>query len=238
MSDSTPLLCRRLVKKFAGRQVLNQLSLEIPHGSITAVLGPSGCGKTTFLRVLAGLEQLDSGDISWQGEVWTKLPLALRGVSLAMQQSVITPHWTVLDHWKFALSQQTLQHEDRAARLALYADMLELEPLRLRQASLLSGGEQQRVALGRALIRQARLLLLDEPLSQVDRPLRLRLQSRLKELLAAQRTTVLWVTHDIQEAAAVAEYLAVMVGGEIARFGRTADVLAQRVNGPAAEYLR
>lgn len=239
-----PLQFHNIAKSYSGKQVLDVPELSIAEKGITAILGPSGCGKTTLLRIVAGLETADRGSISWKkddnlsssdvrGERIDLLAPAVRDISFAMQQAVITPQWTVEEHWRFPLEQLNLDAKEIATRIESIADTLELSSKRNQKARELSGGEQQRVSLGRAMIRRSRCLLLDEPLSQVDRPLRLRLQQKIREEIMRNASTAIWVTHDVTEVMAIADNLVVMSAGRVLQIGSPQEIR----NKPASEVV-
>jgi iron(III) transport system ATP-binding protein len=179
---------------------LRGVSFQVPSPGVAILLGPSGCGKSTLLRCLAGFEMPRAGTICFAGRDWRRLSPRERSLSYAPQQMALTPHWTVRELLSYALAQEKLPPGDVAPRSASVLELTELTPLADQRCRELSGGEQRRVGLARALIRHSPVVLLDEPLSELDRPLRERLLSKLKAWFQAHPALVLWVTHDRADA--------------------------------------
>lgn len=209
--------------------------LTVPDGSVVAVLGPSGCGKSSLLRAIAGLEPIGSGSVSWDGVDLRTTPTHKRGFALMFQDGQLFDHLSVARNVGYALRLR------RAPRLRERVDeLLELVGLQGyadRAPSTLSGGERQRVALARSLAAEPRLLLLDEPLSALDAGLRERLAADLGAILRRAGTTALMVTHDHDEAYAVADRLVVMRAGRVVQAGEIAQVWAHPVDPPTALFL-
>lgn len=209
--------------------------LEVPDGSVVAVLGPSGCGKSTLLRAIAGLERPTGGRISWDGADLVGVPTHRRGFALMFQDGQLFPHLTVARNVGYALRLRKVRDvHDRVARLLA---LVGLEGYDARLPATLSGGERQRVALARSLAAEPRLLLLDEPLSALDAGLRERLGADLHDILRAAGTTTLVVTHDQEEAFALADRLVVMRAGRIVQQGDIADVWAAPADAATALFL-
>lgn len=209
-----------LAKSFAdGTNALHPLSLTIPDGELLVVMGPSGSGKSTLLRLIAGLEEPTAGRV-WLGgtDVTTTAP-DKRDVAMVFQSYALYPHMTVAENLAFALKMRRVPHEERTAQVRAVADQLRLTPLLERWPKELSGGEQQRVALGRALIRRPTLFLFDEPLSNLDASLRATVRDEIQQLHAVTGTTMIYVTHDQQEAVALAQRLAVIHQGRLLQTG-------------------
>jgi thiamine transport system ATP-binding protein len=199
--------------RFDTTTALDDFSLEIAPGEIVALLGPSGCGKSTLLRAVAGLQPVDAGVIRWAGEDLARVPVHERGFGLMFQDGQLFVHRDVAGNVAFGLEMARVGRARRQARVADLLAMVGLRGYERRAVGTLSGGEQQRVALARALAPHPRLLLLDEPLSSLDRSLRERLSGELATILRRTGTTALYVTHDHDEAFAVADRIAVMAGG-------------------------
>ena len=242
-SADAALGVRRVSAQLGGGTVLADVSLTARAGEIVALLGPSGCGKTTLLRVIAGL-QPHTGDVLWQGRSLAAVPAHRRGFGLVFQDQALFPHLDVERNIAFGLRMQTrTQHGGAAERGRRVAELLELVGLSgfsRRPVDALSGGEAQRVALARALAPHPRLLMLDEPLSGLDRPLREQLLVDLPRILRRLRQTALFVTHDLEEALAVSDRVAVMRAGRIVQVGtpralyeRPASVFVARFLGRA-----
>ncbi|KUP91914.1 ABC transporter ATP-binding protein [Tritonibacter horizontis] len=204
------------LRKVWGQTVsLDNLSLEIPAGSFTAVLGPSGCGKSTTLRIIAGLEPVNAGRVLIGGRDVTQKSPAQRGLSMVFQSYALFPHLTVAENIVFGLKVAGLPRRERASRLADVADLLELSPYLHRKPAALSGGQQQRVALGRAVISRRPICLMDEPLSNLDARLRDEMRREIRRLQQALGFTMVYVTHDQTEAITMADHVVLMNQGRI-----------------------
>ena len=231
------LIVRDLTVRFDGVTAVDDVSLDLPTGEVLAVLGPSGCGKSTLLRAIAGLEVLAAGTVAFDGEDLAGVPTHKRGFALMFQDGQLFPHQSVAANVGYPLR---LRRTDRGAAASRVADLLELVGLPghgNRLPSELSGGERQRVALARSLAADPRLLLLDEPLSALDRELRERLAGDLRGILKRAGTTALLVTHDHDEVWTVADRVAVMQAGRILQAGTLDDVWRAPVSGEAALLL-
>jgi thiamine transport system ATP-binding protein len=209
---------------FGDTVALDDLSLEVAPGEIVAVVGPSGCGKSTLLRVIAGLEVPDRGTVWWGGTDITRAAPHDRGFGLMFQDHALFPHRSVQDNVVFGLRMQRLPARAQQARAATLLHLVGLDGFENRSIDTLSGGEAQRVALARALAPAPRLLMLDEPLGSLDRALRDRLAVEVRDVLREIGQAAIHVTHDQEEAYAVADRLVVMRAGRVERDGRTADV--------------
>ncbi|ABM79942.1 ABC transporter ATP-binding protein [Hyperthermus butylicus] len=210
---------RDVVKRFGKTVALRGVSLTIKRGELFAILGPSGCGKTTLLRVIAGFEVPDSGKVYIDGEDVTEKPPDKRGTVMVFQNWALWPHMTVYENIAFGLKLRKLPKSEIDRRVKWVLDLLGLQGLENRFPGQLSGGQQQRVALARALVVQPRVLLLDEPLSNLDAKLRLRLRGELKKLQRQLDITMVYVTHDQEEAMALADRMAVMREGMVEQVG-------------------
>ncbi len=235
--------------RYGALLAVDDVSLELPTGQVLAVLGPSGCGKSTLLRAVAGLESLAAGAISFDGADLAGTPTHRRGFALMFQDGQLFEHQSVGANVGYSLRLRRLPRLPRLPRLhrsarrdvsARVAELLELVGLvgyADRSPATLSGGERQRVALARALAVEPRLLLLDEPLSALDKALRERLALDLRAILTAAGTTALLVTHDHEEAFAVADRMAVMQGGRLVQSGTLADVWQHPADADTARFL-
>ena len=220
---------------FDGVPAVSEASLEVPDGSVLAVLGPSGCGKSTLLRAIAGLELVECGRIAWDGTDLSGTPTHKRGFALMFQDGQLFDHLTVARNVGYALRLRRVSDLDH--RVGELLELVGLPSYCDRPPGTLSGGERQRVALARSLAVEPRLLLLDEPLSALDAGLRERLASELRSILRAAGTTALLVTHDHDEAFAVADRLAVMREGRIVQQGEIAEVWRTPVDAETALFL-
>jgi putative spermidine/putrescine transport system ATP-binding protein len=218
-------------------RALDGLTLDLRPGEMVALLGPSGCGKTTALRVLAGLDEPTSGRVAVDGDDITGVPPNKRDMGMVFQAYSLFPHLTVLDNVAFGLK---LRGKSKAQRTTLAGDMLDLVGLsehKQKYASQLSGGQQQRVALARALAIQPRVLLLDEPLSALDAKVRAQLRDEIRRVQLEVGTTTLFVTHDQEEALAVADRVGVMNQGRLEQISAPADVYAHPATPFVAEFV-
>ncbi len=209
-----------VTKRFGSHLALDRLSLEVRAGEAAVILGPSGCGKTTLLRVIAGLEVPDSGDVSLNG---TKVsgprraivPPHQRRLGFVFQDLALWPHLTVRQNLDFVLGSMALSRAEQSRRAQDALALVRIEQLAGRFPHHLSGGEQQRVALARAIVREPRVLLLDEPLASLDLELRAQLRSELARLQRALSLTTVYVTHDREDAAVLADCVVEMRAGRI-----------------------
>jgi spermidine/putrescine ABC transporter ATP-binding subunit len=205
----------QVTKAFGGPPVVNTVDLAIERGEFFALLGPSGCGKTTLLRMIAGFETPDSGAIRIDGEVMNTVPPHQRPTNMVFQSYAIFPHLNVFDNIAYGLRKRKLPKDQLRARVEAMLATVRLEGLGGRAADQLSGGQRQRVALARALVREPKLLLLDEPLGALDKRLRETMQVELRAIQRKVGITFLLVTHDQEEALSLSDRIAVMSGGKI-----------------------
>ncbi|WP_073950292.1 ABC transporter ATP-binding protein [Streptomyces kebangsaanensis] len=223
--------------RFGGRAVLDAVDLGVAEHEIVCVLGPSGSGKSTLLRAVAGLQPLDSGRVLLDGRDQTAVPVHRREVGLMFQDHQLFPQRDVAGNVAFGLRMHGTVKNERAARVGELLDLVGLPGAGRRAVASLSGGEQQRVALARALAPRPRLLMLDEPLGQLDRSLRERLVVELRGLFGRLGTTVLAVTHDQGEAFALADRVVVMRDGRIAQTGTPLEVWQRPADAFVARFL-
>lgn len=217
---SAALVVTNVTKRFGSHLAVESVSLQVAIGDAVVILGPSGCGKTTLLRLVAGLETPDSGEISLSGTKVAGLgrsmvPPHQRGIGFVFQDLALWPHLTVWKNLEFVLGSVKTARADRAERIHQALNLVRIEPLSARYPHELSGGEQQRVALARALVGQPRLLLLDEPLSSLDPELRTTLRAELTRLQRDLGVTMVYVTHDRDDAAVLADDVVEMRAGRI-----------------------
>jgi iron(III) transport system ATP-binding protein len=227
-----------LTKKYSSQVAVGGVSFAIPEGSFLSLLGPSGCGKTTTLRMLAGLERPDSGEIRIAGKVMssstsrTFVPPHKRRIGFVHQSYGLWPHMDVYRHLMYPLQQRKVTREERDRRVREVLAMVRLDALAERYPNELSGGQQQRVSLGRALVQDPDVLLLDEPLSNLDAALRGEMGVELRRLQRVSGSTAVYVTHDRLEALSLSDYLIVMSDGLVVEFGRPQDIYEL----PATEF--
>ncbi len=209
---------------------VKDLSFSVKPGEITALLGSSGCGKTSTLRMIAGFETVTSGSIALDGRPIHMLAPAQRGVAMAFETYSLYPPLTIAENISFALKAQRLAQADVSKRVRDMAELLEIADVLNKYPSSVSGGEQQRASLGRALVRQAGLYLLDEPMGQLEPQLRAVLRGRIKHYLREHKCTTILVTHDQTEANALADRIAVMEGGVLQQYATPAELKARPAN--------
>jgi sn-glycerol 3-phosphate transport system ATP-binding protein len=241
-----PIRIEHLSKVWGDVRALDDVSFEVPKGSLTVLLGPSGCGKSTLLRLVAGLDRATSGRIVIDEVDVTKLPPHQRRVSMVFQFYALFPHLTVADNITFGLKIRKVDAKSRDERLARVASLLGLTGLLDRRPSQLSGGQQQRVAMGRAIIAEAPVCLMDEPMSNLDAKLRNEMRVEIHALQRKLGITMLYVTHDQIEAMSMADQVVLLEAGKVvqnappqAMYSRPASVFAARFIGqPAMNLLR
>jgi thiamine transport system ATP-binding protein len=218
------LECRDLTVRFGAHLALAGVDLTVPSGAVVAVMGPSGCGKTTLLRVIAGLQRAATGSVAWDGEPVDTVPTHRRGFGMMFQDHALFPHRTVAGNVEFGLRMEGMAPPDRGRRVSEVLELVGLTGYDDRSVADLSGGEQQRVALARTLAPSPRLIMLDEPLGSLDRALRDRLIVEMRGIFAGLGITVVYVTHDQDEAFAVADRVAVMRAGTVEREGEPEEL--------------
>ena len=223
--------------RFGGRAVLDAVDRDVAEHAIVCVLGPSGSGKSTLLRAVAGLQPLDAGQVRLGGRAMNGVPAHKRGVGLMFQDHQLFPQRDVGGNVAFGLRMHGTAKDEQADRVRELLDLVGLPGAHRRAVAALSGGEQQRVALARALAPRPRLLMLDEPLGQLDRSLRERLVVELRQLFSELGTTVLAVTHDQGEAFALADRVVVMRDGRIAQSGTPLEVWQHPADEFVARFL-
>ena len=229
---SALLQVARLHKSFAAA-VLNEVSFEVHQGEIVCLLGPSGCGKTTLLRVIAGLEVADAGNILFDDRDIRDVPVHQRGFGFMFQDFALFPHKNVWANVIFGLRMQNLPSDQIRQQAQAALEMVGLSGFEQRDVHQLSGGEKQRVALARSLAPQPKLLMLDEPLGALDRQLREELMIEVRRILKSAHLTAIYVTHDQAEAFAVADRVVIMNAGRIEQMGTPIEVYAR----PASEFV-
>ena len=213
---------REVVKHYPGHPAVNRVSLEIPRGGFYSLLGPSGCGKTTILRLIAGFDDVTSGEIWLNGAMVNRRKPYERNVSMVFQSYALFPHLTVSGNIEFGLRRKRVP--DVTSRVGAAVELMQLTGKEARYPAQLSGGERQRVALARSLVTEPDVLLLDEPLAALDPLLRKQMRSELKDLQRRVGTTFLFVTHDQEEALSLSDCIAVMHQGAIQQVGPPEEI--------------
>ncbi len=222
---------------YGTNRVLTDESLDIEPGEFFAFLGPSGCGKTTLLRLIAGFNQADSGAIRIGGEDVSTLPPWKRDVGMVFQSYALWPHMTVRRNVAFGLEERRLPRHEIERRVAAALELVGLTGLAERRPSQLSGGQQQRVAVARTVVIEPKLLLLDEPLSNLDAKLRIQVRRELRELQQRLRLTTIFVTHDQEEANTICDRIAVMNAGIVQQVGTPIELYERPANLFVASFL-
>jgi len=233
----TRLVIERLEKRFGSVAALKALSLTVEEGELISLLGPSGCGKTTTLRCVAGFEQPDAGQILFDAQNITQLPPERRDIGMVFQNYALFPHMTVAQNLAFGLEMRKVSRAGLNARVSEALRMVQLEAMLDRYPRQLSGGQQQRVALARALVIEPRMLLLDEPLANLDASLREEMRFFIRDLQQRVGITTLYVTHDQSEAMVISDRVVVMFGGEIAQAARPRELYARPASREVAQFI-
>jgi len=231
------VVLERLERHFGDVKALDGLNLKIVPGEMVALLGPSGCGKTTALRILAGLDLEDSGRVLVGGKDISRVPANKRDMGMVFQAYSLFPHMTVLENVSFGLKLRGQARQARASRATEVLELVGLASQRDRYAHQLSGGQQQRVALARALAIEPSVLLLDEPLSALDAKVRTQLRDEIRRVQLEVGTTTLFVTHDQEEALAIADRVGVMSSGRLDQIATPTDLYARPSTRFVAEFV-
>ena len=228
---------RNLSKHFGDVPAVRGIDLAIEDGEFIVLVGPSGCGKTTTLRMIAGLESVSSGSISFDEEEVNRLPPRGRDIAMVFQSYALYPHMTVFANMAFGLRLSGVDRAQIRERVRAAAELLNISELLRRRPRELSGGQRQRVAMGRAIVRQPRAFLFDEPLSNLDANLRAQMRVEIKRLHSQLRTTVVYVTHDQVEAMTLADRIVVMRDGVIVQSGPPEEVYRRPVDRFVAGFI-
>ena len=233
-----PLLSFKDVSKgFEDVQILNEINIDIEPGYFYTLLGPSGCGKTTILKLIAGFEYPDSGDIIYKDKPIGKMPPNKRKVNTVFQDYALFPHLNVFDNIAYGLKLKKLSKSEIKRKVTEALQLVKLSGYEHRQIQGMSGGQKQRVAIARAIVNEPEILLLDESLSALDLKLRTEMQYLLRELQSRLGITFIFVTHDQEEALALSDYIFVMKDGKIQQFGTPIDIYDEPVNRFVADFI-
>jgi multiple sugar transport system ATP-binding protein len=228
---------RNVSKSFGGVTVIREISLSMEAGEFVVLVGPSGCGKSTLLRMIAGLEDISGGEIVIGGRIVNTMPAKERDLAMVFQSYALYPHMKVADNMSFALKLAGVPKDEREKRVAEAARILGLENLLDRLPRELSGGQRQRVAMGRAIVRNPRAFLFDEPLSNLDAKLRVRMRGEIKALHQRLGKTTVYVTHDQTEAMTMADTIVVLNGGRIEQAGAPLELYNNPTNLFVAGFI-
>ncbi|WP_176084679.1 sn-glycerol-3-phosphate ABC transporter ATP-binding protein UgpC [Martelella sp. HB161492] len=228
---------KKLRKDFGALNVLRDISIDIEDGEFVALVGPSGCGKSTLLRMIAGLETISGGTISIGGKVVNDLQPKARDIAMVFQSYALYPHLTVAENMGFSLRLSRAPKAEIDRRVRIAAATLGLEHLLERRPSALSGGQRQRVAMGRAIVRNPQVFLFDEPLSNLDAKLRVKMRAEIKALHQQMKTTTIYVTHDQIEAMSMADKIVVLNGGHVEQVGAPLELYDHPANRFVAGFI-
>jgi len=238
MTSSTGLTLKNIKKSYGKTDVLHGIDLDIELGEFIVFVGPSGCGKSTLLRMIAGLEDITSGDLYIEGANVNDIPSAMRGIAMVFQSYALYPHMTVYDNMAFAMR---IAKEDKATidkRVTSAAATLQLTDYLYRLPKALSGGQRQRVAIGRAIVRNPKVFLFDEPLSNLDASLRVQTRIEIANLKESLKdTTMIYVTHDQVEAMTLADRIVVLSAGKIEQVGTPLELYGKPANLFVAQFI-
>ena len=235
--QAAPVSLVNVTKRFGDVEAVKNVTIDIEAGEFVSLLGPSGCGKTTTLRMIAGFEYPDEGDITLRGESIISTPPYRRDTSMVFQDYALFPHRTVAQNLAFGLRMRKLPKDEIEKRIETMLDLVELPGMGTRKPDQLSGGQQQRVALGRALIVDPAVLLLDEPLGALDLQLRKLMQLELKRIHREIGITFIYVTHDQEEAITMSDRIAVMNQGSVEQIGPATQIYGHPQTGFVAEFI-
>jgi len=234
---TTSIGFKNIIKKYGETTVIPDLSFEIKEGELFTLLGPSGCGKTTLLRMVAGFNSIEGGEISFNDQVINDIPAHKRNIGMVFQNYAIFPHMTVEQNVAYGLKLRKLAKQEYLKRLDDILDIVKISQYRDRLPENLSGGQQQRVALARAIVIHPAVLLMDEPLSNLDAKLRVEMRSAIREIQKQVGITTVYVTHDQEEALAISDRIAVMKDGVIQQIGNPREIYLRPSNLFVATFI-
>ena len=234
---SHAVIIKNAVKKYGDFTAVNGISLNIEQGEFFTLLGPSGCGKTTLLRMIAGFNTVDGGEICFDEQVINNLPAHKRDIGMVFQNYAIFPHLNVADNVAYGLKARKVPKAEIIPRVEEALKMVQIDQLKTRQPNELSGGQQQRVALARAFVIEPGVLLMDEPLSNLDAKLRVQMRTTIKKLQRRLGITTVYVTHDQEEALAISDRIAVMNQGNIMQIGKPEEIYRKPANPFVANFI-
>ncbi|WP_300697447.1 ATP-binding cassette domain-containing protein, partial [uncultured Clostridium sp.] len=232
------IILKKIKKSYSNKTtVIDNLNLEIDDGSFTVLVGPSGCGKSTTLRMVAGLEDITSGDLYIGDENVTKVESNKRGISMVFQNYALYPHMTVKENIEFGLKNNKVKKEERNRLISEVSSIVGLDEYLNRKPSDLSGGQRQRVALARAMVKTPKVFLMDEPLSNLDAKLRNQMRSELIQLHKRLKSTFVYVTHDQVEAMSMADKIVIMDKGKIMQVDSPKEIYKNPKNIFVAQFI-
>lgn len=224
-------------KNYLGTEIVKGIDVTINEGEFAVIVGPSGCGKSTLLRMIAGLEDISSGELKIGGKTMNHVSPDQREIAMVFQSYALYPHMTVAENIGFALALKKVDKAEIQQRVLEAAKMLELEHLLDRKPAALSGGQRQRVAIGRAIVKRPKVILFDEPLSNLDAKLRVQMRTELMRLHREFGSTIVYVTHDQVEAMTMAQKIIVLHNGHVAQMGKPMDLYREPDNTFVAQFI-
>ncbi|MDP7498828.1 MAG: ABC transporter ATP-binding protein [SAR324 cluster bacterium] len=240
-NHTVTLSIRNLSKIFSGKdkniKALDNISLDVREGDLFTFLGPSGCGKTTTLRCVAGFEKPTNGKIDFLGKDYTTIPPFRRNIGMVFQSYALFPHMSIFDNVAYGLRIRKTSPEEVKERVNQMINLVGLADVQKRKPSELSGGQQQRIALARALVYNPQLLLLDEPLSNLDAKLRVYMREEIRRIQQQAKVTTIYVTHDQEEALAISDQIAVMHDGKVSQIGTPDEIYENPNSIPVADFI-
>jgi len=228
---------KNVTKKYGDFKAVNNVSIDIKQGELFTLLGPSGCGKTTLLRMIAGFNSVDGGEIYFGDKLINDEPAYLRDIGMVFQNYAIFPHMTIFENVAYGLKSRKIQKAEIERRVTETLDIVQISHLRDRMPSDMSGGQQQRVALARAIVIEPKILLMDEPLSNLDAKLRVQMRTMIKKLQNRLGITTVYVTHDQEEALAISDRIAIMKDGEISQMDKPEIVYKKPSDSFVANFI-
>ncbi len=234
---SHQVVIKNAVKKYGDYKAVNNANLTIQEGELFTLLGPSGCGKTTLLRMIAGFNSIDEGEIAFGDKVINDIPAHKRNIGMVFQNYAIFPHMSVFNNVAYGLKARKVSKNEIEKRVIEALQMVQMEQFKDRQPSQLSGGQQQRIALARAIVIHPDVLLMDEPLSNLDAKLRVQMRTIIRKLQKDLKITTIYVTHDQEEALAISDRIAVMKLGVIQQVGTPVDIYKNPKNTFIGDFI-
>lgn len=233
----TRIECKNIVKKYGNNTIIPNLNLEINEGEFFTLLGPSGCGKTTLLRMIAGFNTIEGGTISFNGKVINNIPPSKRNIGMVFQNYAVFPHMSVKKNVAFGLTNRKMSKDEINQKVDKVLKSVKMDNLKDRMPANMSGGQQQRIALARAIVIEPDVLLMDEPLSNLDAKLRVEMRTVIRNIQQDVKITTVYVTHDQEEAMAVSDRIAVMKDGIIQQVGTAREIYKRPSNLFVATFI-
>ncbi|HIU77455.1 MAG TPA: ABC transporter ATP-binding protein [Candidatus Pelethocola excrementipullorum] len=234
---SHQVIIQNVVKQYGDFRAVNDMNFQIEKGEFFTLLGPSGCGKTTLLRMIAGFNEIDEGEILFDTQTVNYLPAHKRNIGMVFQNYAIFPHLTVKQNVAYGLKARNIRGKEQEDRIQEAMELMQIAEYQDRSPSQLSGGQQQRVALARAIVIHPSVLLMDEPLSNLDAKLRVQMRGSIRKLQKSLDITTIYVTHDQEEALAISDRIAVINAGRIEQIGRPEEIYKHPANEFVANFI-